>query len=102
MIFGESSERKKLEQERRSEGRLPPGQSLTLKWPVLQYGSVPRTDLTKWGFRMDGLVEKPVRLVWEEFNRLREGLEIQCDIPHCVICAGAASTIISKASCSLT
>ena len=69
MIFGESSERKKLEQQRRSEGRLPPGQSLTLKWPVLHYGDVPRVDLRTWDFRIDGLVEKPVRLTWEEFNK---------------------------------
>src|SRR5487761_946345 len=82
MIFGESSERKKLEQQRRSEGRLPPGQSLTLKWPVLHYGNVPRTDLSTWDFRIDGLVEKSVRLTWEEFNKLPQ-TEIQCDI-HCV------------------
>jgi DMSO/TMAO reductase YedYZ molybdopterin-dependent catalytic subunit len=82
MIFGEGSERKQLEQLRRSEGRLPPGQSLTLKWPVLQYGSVPRADLRTWDFRVDGLVEKPLRLTWEEFNRLPK-TEIECDI-HCV------------------
>jgi DMSO/TMAO reductase YedYZ molybdopterin-dependent catalytic subunit len=82
MIFGESSERKRLEQQRRAAGRLPPGQSLTLKWPVLQYGNVPRVDLRTWDFRIDGLVETPVRLTWEEFNRLPK-TEIQCDI-HCV------------------
>ena len=82
MIFGESSERKRLEQQRRSEGRLPPGQSLTLKWPVLNYGSVPRFDPGTWDFRIAGLVEKPVRLTWEEFNRLPRA-EIRCDI-HCV------------------
>jgi len=82
MIFGESSERKKLEQQRRSEGRLPPGQSLTLKWPVLHAGDVPRVDLRTWDFRIDGLVEKPVRLTWEEFNKLPKS-EIQCDM-HCV------------------
>jgi DMSO/TMAO reductase YedYZ molybdopterin-dependent catalytic subunit len=82
MIFGEGSERKKLEQQRRDEGRLPPGQSLTLKWPVLHEGDVPRVDLRTWDFRIDGLVEKPVRLTWEEFNRLPK-TEIQCDM-HCV------------------
>ena len=82
MIFGESSERKKLEQQRRNEGRLPPGQSLTLKWPVLHYGDVPRVDLRTWDFRIDGLVEKQVRLTWEEFNKLPQ-TEVQCDI-HCV------------------
>ena len=82
MIFGESSERKKLEQQRRSEGRLPPGQSLTLKWPVLHEGNVPRVDLRTWDFRIEGLVDKPVRFTWEEFNRLPQ-TEIQCDL-HCV------------------
>jgi DMSO/TMAO reductase YedYZ molybdopterin-dependent catalytic subunit len=82
MIFGESSERKKLEQRMRGEGRLPPGQSLTLKWPVLHEGNVPRTDLRTWDFRIDGLVERPVRLTWEEFNKLPKA-EIRCDI-HCV------------------
>ena len=82
MIFGEGSERKKLEQQRRSEGRLPPGQSLTLKWPVLHGGDVPRVDLRTWDFRVEGLVEKSLRLTWEEFNRLPQ-TEIQCDM-HCV------------------
>src|SRR6266478_5419684 len=82
MIFGEGSERKKLEQQRRSEGRLPPGQSLTLKWPVLHEGNVPRVDLRTWDFRIEGLVDKPVRFTWEEFNRLPH-TEIQCDM-HCV------------------
>ena len=82
MLFGEGSERKKLEQQRRAEGRLPPGQSLTLKWPVLQAGEVPRVDLSTWDFRVDGLVEKPLRFTWEEFNRLPQ-TQVQCDM-HCV------------------
>jgi DMSO/TMAO reductase YedYZ molybdopterin-dependent catalytic subunit len=82
MLFGENSERKQLERQRREDGRLPPGQSLTLKWPVLQFGSVPRVDLRTWDFRIDGLVENPVRLSWDDFNRLPK-TEIQCDM-HCV------------------
>lgn len=82
MIFGENTERKRLEQQMRTEGRLPPGQSLTLKWPVLHEGSVPRTDLRTWDFHIDGLVETPVRLTWEEFNKLPR-TEIRCDL-HCV------------------
>lgn len=42
-MFFEGSERKEHEQEMARAGRLPPGQSLTLKWPVLHYGSVPRS-----------------------------------------------------------
>jgi len=82
MVFGETSDRKKLEREMRDAGRLPLGQSLTLKWPVLHEGSVPRVDLDTWDFRIDGLDKTPVRLTWEEFNKLPK-TEIRCDI-HCV------------------
>src|SRR5579863_9350098 len=63
-------ERRQKEQEMLREGRLPPGQALTLKWPVLHYGSLPRFDPAKWDFRVWGLVEPPARLTWEEFNHL--------------------------------
>lgn len=63
-------------------GRLPPGQSLTLKWPVLHYGSVPRFDPAKWDFRMWGLVEEPVRLTWQEFSKLPR-VQSKSDF-HCV------------------
>jgi DMSO/TMAO reductase YedYZ molybdopterin-dependent catalytic subunit len=68
-IFG-GDERKRQQEERRAEGRLPPGQSLTLKWPVLHYGSVPRFDPVTWDFRVDGLVEHALRFNWSEFNQL--------------------------------
>jgi DMSO/TMAO reductase YedYZ molybdopterin-dependent catalytic subunit len=82
MLFGEGSERKKLEQEMRDAGRLPPGQSLTLKWPVLHAGSVPRFDPARWDFVVGGLVEKPMRFSWEEFNKLPQR-EFVSDF-HCV------------------
>ena len=66
----DGGDRKALEQKMKSEGRLPPGQSLTLKWPVLHYGSVLRFDLERWDFRIYGLVETPVRWTWSEFNAL--------------------------------
>lgn len=66
----------------REAGRLPPGQSLTLKWPVLQYGSVPRFEAARWDFIISGLVENPVRLTWEEFNRLPQRV-VLADM-HCV------------------
>jgi DMSO/TMAO reductase YedYZ molybdopterin-dependent catalytic subunit len=75
-------ERKRKEQEMRGEGRLPPGQSLTLKWPVLHYGSVPRFDDSRWDFRLTGLVKNPLRLTWEEFNQLPR-VERTSDF-HCV------------------
>jgi len=82
MLFGEDSERKKLEQEMRDAGRLPPGQSLTLKWSVLHAGSVPRFDPARWDFVVGGLVEKPMRFSWEEFNKLLQR-EVLADF-HCV------------------
>jgi len=54
----------------RDAGRLPPGQSLTLKWPVLHSGTVPRFDPARWDFEVTGLVWKPLRFSWDEFNRL--------------------------------
>ena len=59
-------ERAVLERKMRAEGRLPPGQSLTLKWPVLHDGEVPEFDPAKWDFRVGGLVEGPLSLTWPE------------------------------------
>jgi DMSO/TMAO reductase YedYZ molybdopterin-dependent catalytic subunit len=63
--------------------RLPPGQSLTEKWPVLQYGGVPHTPLQKWNFRVFGLVENPTTWTYEEFLALPHGSTASVDI-HCV------------------
>ena len=82
MLFGEDTERKQLERAMRDAGRLPPGQSLTLKWPVLHAGSVPRFDPARWDFTVGRLVEKPMRFTWEEFNKLPQR-EIVADF-HCV------------------
>ncbi len=82
MAFEELTERKRREREMRAAGRLPPGQSLTLKWPVLHIGEVPRFDPQTWDFRIAGLVERPVRLTWEEFTRLPMK-EVTADM-HCV------------------
>jgi DMSO/TMAO reductase YedYZ molybdopterin-dependent catalytic subunit len=82
MILGEGSERKQLERAMRNAGRLPPGQSATLKWPVLHVGSVPRFDPRTWDFRITGLVEKPVLLTWDEFTRLPM-TQVTADM-HCV------------------
>jgi DMSO/TMAO reductase YedYZ molybdopterin-dependent catalytic subunit len=82
MIFGEISERQQLEGAMRDRGRLPPGQSATLKWPVLHVGDVPTFDSETWDFRITGLVEEPVRLSWDEFTRLPIQ-EVRADM-HCV------------------
>jgi DMSO/TMAO reductase YedYZ molybdopterin-dependent catalytic subunit len=81
-VLFQGDQRKQLEEKMRQEGRLPPGQALTLKWPVLHHGSVPRFDPAAWDFQVFGLVEKAVRLNWEEFNRLAK-VEVTRDF-HCV------------------
>lgn len=63
-------------------GRLPPGQYLTEKFPVLHYGSVPRFDSNTWDFKVWGLVENPVKLNWDEFQKLPTE-QATVDI-HCV------------------
>ena len=82
MALFDYKERHDLERRMREERRLPPGQSATLKWPVLHYGSVPRFDAERWHFRIYGLVEEPVKLNWESFNRLPKS-RVHSDF-HCV------------------
>ena len=74
--------RKTLENQARAERRLPPGQSLTLKWPVLHYGSVPRFDEASWDFKISGELASPVKLSWKEFRALPQ-TEVTSDF-HCV------------------
>ena len=62
--------------------RLPPGQYLTEKWPVLHAGTVPKVDLATWDFRVWGEVENPIQLSWDEFKQL-PSTEVTVDI-HCV------------------
>jgi DMSO/TMAO reductase YedYZ molybdopterin-dependent catalytic subunit len=81
MLF-EGNERREREKQMKAAGRLPPGQSLTLKWPVLHYGSIPRFDPATWDFRVYGLVSNPLKLTWDEFDRLPK-IETLSDF-HCV------------------
>lgn len=81
-MFESIFRRKETEQKVQKEGRLPPGQALTQKFPVLHYGPVPGFDPEKWDFRVWGEVEQPVRWTWEEFNQLPR-TKLVMDI-HCV------------------
>lgn len=74
--------RKADEIEARRHGRLPPGQALTNKFPVLHYGPVPTFNSLTWDFRVWGEVETPLRLSWDEFNQLPR-TKLVMDI-HCV------------------
>ncbi len=53
--------------------RVPPGQTLTAKWPVLTYGRTPRFDPGRWTFRCFGLVEREAAWTWPEFLALPAG-----------------------------
>ena len=62
--------------------RTPPGQYVTEKFPVLHYGSVPRTDLATWDFRVYGEVMNPFSFSWDEFRQMPRKT-VHTDI-HCV------------------
>jgi DMSO/TMAO reductase YedYZ molybdopterin-dependent catalytic subunit len=64
------------------EDRLPPGQVVTAKWPVLHYGNVPRVDTRTWTFGVSGLVDRPFMLTHDELLELPRQT-VHCDI-HCV------------------
>ena len=62
--------------------RLPPGQYLTEKWPVLHAGDVPDVDLATWDFKVWGEVEEPLTLTFEQLKEL-PATDVTSDI-HCV------------------
>ncbi|MBZ0099011.1 MAG: sulfite oxidase-like oxidoreductase [Taibaiella sp.] len=74
--------RRKQEEQIKSEGRLPPGQSLTQKFPVLTYGPNPVFNPATWDLKVFGEVEKEMKWSWEEFLKVPT-VDIVCDI-HCV------------------
>jgi len=62
--------------------RLPPGQVLTQKWPVLSFGSPPRYDMSRWRMRLYGEVEAPTELSWTQLETLPR-TAVTADM-HCV------------------
>jgi DMSO/TMAO reductase YedYZ molybdopterin-dependent catalytic subunit len=66
---------------RRSQ-RIPPGQSRTRKWPVLDASGPPGIDLAQWRFRVAGLVGQEVQWDWQEFTALPR-VDVFGDF-HCV------------------
>src|SRR5947208_4865765 len=78
--------RSKAENEVRAAGydpaRLPPGQYLTEKWPVLHAGDVPDVDLATWRLEVRGEVEEPLALSFAQLQEL-PATEVTTDI-HCV------------------
>ena len=66
----------------RRENRIPPGQSRTRKWPVLDAFGPPLVDLAEWQLRVFGLVERPFTLTRAGFNALPR-VKVFSDF-HCV------------------
>lgn len=62
--------------------RIPPGQSRTKKWPVLDAGGPPRLDLAAWKLKIYGLVGQAVEWNWREFMELPR-VRVFADF-HCV------------------
>jgi DMSO/TMAO reductase YedYZ molybdopterin-dependent catalytic subunit len=82
-MFKDFLSRRQKEEEVKHEGRLPPGQALTQKFPVLHYGPVPLyNNLDNWTFMVFGLVEEERTWTWAEFNKLPRR-QVRMDI-HCV------------------
>jgi DMSO/TMAO reductase YedYZ molybdopterin-dependent catalytic subunit len=66
----------------RRENRVPPGQTRTRKWPVLDAHGTPRVDLETWQFEVGGLVERPSKWSLDEFMQL-PAARVYADF-HCV------------------
>ena len=62
--------------------RMPPGQTRTRKWPVLDAHGMPEIDLETWRFEVVGFVENPVRWALDECLQLRS-VKVYADF-HCV------------------
>jgi DMSO/TMAO reductase YedYZ molybdopterin-dependent catalytic subunit len=66
----------------RRANRIPPGQSRTLKWPVLDAFGPPRLDKSNWSLSLSGLVNQPVTINWEQLSALPR-VKVFSDF-HCV------------------
>lgn len=75
-------DRREDEDRMKQEGRLPPGQSLTQKFPVLHYGPVPPFNPGTWDLKVWGEVEEDLSWNWDEFQQLPT-TKVVMDI-HCV------------------
>ena len=82
MFTNDRPDRRKEEERIKKEGRLPPGQALTVKFPVLHYGPVPEFSPATWDFRVWGEVEEEKHWTWDTFNELPRQ-QVKLDL-HCV------------------
>jgi DMSO/TMAO reductase YedYZ molybdopterin-dependent catalytic subunit len=76
------NDKKIISPDTQRQNRVPPGQRLTDKWPVLHYGKVASIDIARWTFTISGLAEKEQAFTYDEFSSLPQ-VEVFSDI-HCV------------------
>ncbi len=81
-LFGRNADPEAQETLPDGSPRLPPGQYLTKKWPILTYEDTPRFDAAKYRFKVWGAVEEPLELTWDELQALPR-TNLRTDI-HCV------------------
>ena len=74
--------RKEVEEKGYDPNRLPPGQYLTDRFPVLHVGDVPTYAPGEWNLTIGGLVDNPFTLTFEELTAL-PSVTLTTDI-HCV------------------
>ncbi len=67
---------------RTGDARVPPGQYVTEKWPVLTYGAVPHVTLQHWELSISGLVESEVYISWDDLQAMPR-TDLTADF-HCV------------------
>ena len=84
-------DRRAEEKRLKKEGRIPPGQSLTLKFPVLHYGGIPEFHPATWNLHIWGQVKEDIRINWAEFLELPR-TKVLMDI-HCVTRWSKADTL---------
>ncbi len=76
-----NTDRKQKERQALREGRLPPGQSLTTRFPILHIGQVQRMHPSNWDFRIWGEVEEEIVWTWDAFRKLprtTRTLDVHC------------------------
>src|ERR1700728_4845762 len=66
----------------RRANRVPPGQSRTKKWPILDTSGPPPIALDRWKFSIDRMVVQPREWDWREFQEL-DRVKVFSDF-HCV------------------
>lgn len=62
--------------------RVPPGQVIATRWPVLHQGEIPPFDPDTWDFRIWGLVDAELRWTWDQWQALPT-MTVDGDL-HCV------------------